>query len=134
MITGASAGIGAATAVELARRGHDLVISARRRDRLAEVAARATEAAGRPVRTEIVPLDVTVRGHSAELLDAAERAFGRFDVVYANAGYGMERPMHALDDAELRHMFETNFFSSVELCNEAARRLIAARRPGHHIM
>ncbi|MFM8784524.1 MAG: SDR family NAD(P)-dependent oxidoreductase [Phycisphaerales bacterium] len=48
MITGASAGIGAATAVELARRGHDLVISARRRDRLAEVAARASEAAGRP--------------------------------------------------------------------------------------
>ncbi|MFM9169060.1 MAG: SDR family NAD(P)-dependent oxidoreductase, partial [Phycisphaerales bacterium] len=74
VITGASAGIGAATAVELARRGHDLVISARRRAPLAEVAARATEAAGRPVRTEIVPLDVTVRGHSAELLDAAERA------------------------------------------------------------
>jgi short-subunit dehydrogenase len=134
VITGASAGIGAATAIELARRGHDLVISARRRDRLAEVAARATEAAGRAVRTEIVPLDVTVRGHSAELLDAAERAFGRFDVVYANAGYGMERPMHALDDAELRHMFETNFFSSVELCNEAARRLIKAGRRGHLFM
>jgi NAD(P)-dependent dehydrogenase (short-subunit alcohol dehydrogenase family) len=42
--------------------------------------------------------------------------------------------MHRMTDDGLRAMFETNFFSSVELCNEAARRLIAVRRPGHLIM
>ena len=131
IITGASAGIGAATAVELARTGHDLVLVARRRERLAEVAARASDAAKRLVRTEIVTADVSHAGTAARILDEAERAFGRFDVVYANAGYGLERPMHRMTSDELRAMFETNFFSSTELCNEAARRLIAAGRGGH---
>ena len=134
VITGASAGIGAATAVELARRGHDLVLVARRRERLADVAARASDAAGRLVRAELVSLDVAAPGASARILDEADRAFGRFDVVYANAGYGVERPMHHMTDEGLRAMFETNFFSSVELCNEAARRLIAGGRRGHLIM
>ena len=134
IITGASAGIGAATAVELARTGHDLVLVARRRERLAEVAARASDAAKRLVRTEIVTADVSHAGTAARILDEAERAFGRFDVVYANAGYGLERPMHRMTSDELRAMFETNFFSSTELCNEAARRLIAAGRGGHLLM
>jgi short-subunit dehydrogenase len=134
VITGASAGIGAATAVELAKGGHDLLLVARRHDRLAAVAARASEASGRPVRAELLQLDVAEPSSAARILDAAERAFGRFDVVYANAGYGMERSMHAMGLGELRAMFETNFFSSVELCNEAARRLLAARRTGHLIM
>ena len=134
IITGASAGIGAATAVELARTGHDLVLVARRRERLAEVAARASDAAKRLVRTEIVTADVSHAGAAARILDEAERAFGRFDVVYANAGYGLERPMHRMTSDELRAMFETNFFSSTELCNEAARRLIAAGRGGHLLM
>ena len=134
IITGASAGIGAATAIELARTGHDLVLVARRRDRLGAVAARASDAAKRLVRTEIVTADVSHAGAAVQILDAAERAFGRFDVVYANAGYGMERPMHRMTSDELRAMFETNFFSSTELCNEAARRLIAAGRGGHLLM
>ena len=134
IITGASAGIGAATAVELARTGHDLVLVARRRERLAEVAARASDAAKRLVRTEIVTADVSHAGTATRILDEAERAFGRFDVVYANAGYGLERPMHRMTSDELRAMSETNFFSSTELCNEAARRLIAAGRGGHLLM
>lgn len=134
IITGASAGIGAATAIELARLGYDLVLVARRRDRLADVAARASDAAKRLVRTELLTLDVAENGASVAILDAAERAFGRFDVVYANAGYGMERAVHATTNDELRAMFETNFFASAELCSDAARRLIAAGRGGHILM
>ena len=134
VITGASAGIGAATAAELARTGHDLVLVARRRDRLHTVVSRASDAAGRLVRAELLTEDVASPGSTGRILDAAERAFGRFDVVYANAGYGAERPMHAMSTADLRAMFETNFFSSVELATEAARRLIAARRRGHLIL
>lgn len=134
IITGASAGIGAATALEFARAGYDLVLVARRTDRLADVAARASDAAKRIVRAELLTLDVANTAASAQILDAAERCFGRFDVVYANAGYGLERPMHAMSAAELRGMFETNFFASTELCLDAARRLIAAGRRGHLIM
>ena len=134
VITGASAGIGAATAIELARTGHDLVLVARRRDRLHLVVARASDAAGRLVRAELVTEDVAAPGASARILDAAERAFGRFDVVYSNAGYGAEQPMHEMTVADLRAMFETNFFSSVELATTAARRLVAAGRRGHVLL
>jgi short-subunit dehydrogenase len=120
--------------VELARTGHDLVLVARRRDRLHSVLSRASDAAGRLVRAELVTEDVAAPGANARILDAAERAFGRFDVVYANAGYGAEQPMHAMSAADLRAMFETNFFSSVELATESARRLIAARRRGHLLL
>lgn len=134
IITGASAGIGAATAIELARLGYDLVLVARRRDRLADVAARASDAAHRLVRAELLTMDVAEAGASGVILDTAERVFGRFDVVYANAGYGMERAVHDTTVDVLRAMFETNFFASAELCSDAARRLIAAGRGGHLLM
>ncbi|MEY4842475.1 MAG: hypothetical protein RJA12_1199, partial [Planctomycetota bacterium] len=87
VITGGSSGIGAATARALAAEGMDLVLAARRADRLTAV-AQAIRAMGR--RVETVEIDVAAPNASNALLDAAERAFGRFDVVFANAGYGME--------------------------------------------
>jgi short-subunit dehydrogenase len=85
-------------------------------------------------RVETVEIDVAAPNASNALLDAAERAFGRFDVVFANAGYGMERAHHDTPEADLRHMFEVNFFASTDLITQAARRLIAADRKGHLLM
>ena len=131
VITGGSSGIGAATARALAAEGMDLVLAARRADRLTAV-AQAIRAMGR--RVETVEIDVAAPNASNALLDAAERAFGRFDVVFANAGYGMERAHHDTPEADLRHMFEVNFFASTDLITQAARRLIAADRKGHLLM
>jgi short-subunit dehydrogenase len=131
VITGASSGIGAATAAACARAGMDLVLNARRADRLAQVAERV-RALGRQV--ELVAGDVTESGLSERLLDVAEQRFGRFDVVFANAGYGVSKPLHELSEAELRRLFDVNFFAATDLLCQAARRLMAAGRPGHLLM
>jgi short-subunit dehydrogenase len=131
IITGASSGIGAVTALTCAEAGMDVVLNARRAERLAEVAHRIEQLGRRAV---IVPGDVTDPGLNERLLDAAEQAFGRFDVVFANAGYGFEKPMLQISDAEHRRIWEVNYFAAVELLREAARRLIAQGRPGHLLM
>ncbi|MEW6741230.1 MAG: SDR family NAD(P)-dependent oxidoreductase [Planctomycetota bacterium] len=131
VITGASSGIGAATAVAAAKAGMDVVANARRAERLEELATRV-RALGREAK--IVAGDVAEGGMSARLLDAAVTRFGRFDVVFANAGYGFKKPSHELSEAELRRLFDVNFFAAVNLLCEAARRLLAARSPGHLLM
>ena len=131
IITGASSGIGAATAVACAQAGMDVVLNGRAAERLTEVAERV-RACGRAA--ESIVGDVTDAGLNVRLLDAATQRFGRFDVVFANAGYGFKKPTHELTDAELRRIFEVNFFAAHELLAEAARRLIAAKRPGQLLM
>lgn len=131
VITGASSGIGAATAVACARAGMHVVLNARRAERLEQLAAQI-HALGR--QAELVVGDVREPGMSPRLLDAAEQRFGRFDVVFANAGYGFRKAVHELEEAELREIFDVNFFAAWDLLKHAARRLIAAHRPGHLLM
>jgi len=131
VITGASSGIGAATALACARAGMHCVLNARRAARLAVVAEQVRQL-GRGAETVVG--DVTGAGMSERLLDAAERSFGRFDVVLANAGYGLNLPVHELDDRAWHEIFEVNFFAAVRLLREAACRLIARNRPGHLLM
>ena len=131
IITGASSGIGAATAIECAKAGMDMVLNARRADRLEQVAAQIRDL-GR--KSTIVAGDVTEGGISARMLDTAQESFGRFDVVFSNAGYGFERSVVQMDDQELRKIFDVNFFASFELIREAAKRLISDQRPGHLLM
>lgn len=128
VITGASSGIGAATAVACARAGMDCVLHGRQADRLEQVAAEVRRF-GRRVTS--LTGDVTEAGLNERLLDTAEREFGHFDVVFANAGYGFKKASHELTDAELRQIFEVNFFAATHLVCTAARRLIQAGRPGH---
>lgn len=126
IITGASSGIGAATALACARAGMRLLLNGRDSARLDQVAAKAR---GAGVRVETVVGDVA--GAGAALLDAATAHFGGFYAVFANAGYGLSKPMHETTDDELRRIFEVNFFAANALICEAARRLIAANQPGH---
>ncbi len=131
IITGASAGIGAATARLCSQAGMYLLLNARRADKLEQVASEI-RAAGGKVATFVG--DVTVAGHSTRLLDEARNAFGGFDVVFANAGYGLERPIHRMSGEEWRAIFEANFFAATDLLQHAAQRLLEQQQSGHLLM
>lgn len=128
VITGASSGIGAATALACARAGMHVVLHGRDNGRLAAVAHDVLQL-GR--RAETLAGDVTEPGLGERLLDLAEARLGGFYAVFANAGYAFRKPLHEATEAELRRIFDVNFFSATALVTAAARRLIAARRPGH---
>ena len=87
LITGASSGIGAATARRAAEAGYRLVLGARREDRLRELAAEL----GGDERAIAVRCDVTEWEDDQALAQAALDSFGRIDAVFANAGFGAQR-------------------------------------------
>jgi short-subunit dehydrogenase len=124
LITGASSGIGAALARELARQGADVVLLARRVERL-EALARDLEATRR--RTLVVAADVTVDGHLERAVAAARTAFGRLDVVVANAGFGVVGPVESLSLDDYRRQFETNVFGVLRTVQAALPALKATR-------
>src|SRR5688500_17978965 len=90
VVTGAGRGIGAATAIALAQAGADVVISARTKEQLDEVAAQI-ETAGR--RAAVVSADLSDLDAVEALADAAKREFGRLDIVVNNVGGTMPRPL-----------------------------------------
>src|SRR4051812_6553351 len=98
VITGASSGIGAAVAEEVAKRGHKVVLAARRADALEEVAERIGEEA------LVVPTDVTSRKDVELLRDTAIRHFGHVDVWINNAGRGLSRAVLDVTDEDLDEM------------------------------
>jgi NADP-dependent 3-hydroxy acid dehydrogenase YdfG len=91
LVTGASSGIGQATAVRLAADGHHVVIGARREDRLAELADKIRADGGS---VDAVRLDVTDRADVAAFADGAVARHGRIDVIVNNAGV---MPLSRLD-------------------------------------
>src|SRR6187399_848892 len=88
LVTGASSGIGAAIARELAARGVHLVLTARRKDALDAVAA---ECASRGVRVEVVTADLGT-ADGATLVWTAASVGGTIDICVNNAGFGYFRP------------------------------------------
>lgn len=126
IVTGASSGIGCAVARELARQGADLVIAARRLDRLEDLAA---EIRGLGRRAEVVAGDVTDGGVRSSLLERAERVFGGLDILVNNAGVAALGRFEDANPDRLRQIFEVNFFSLVELTRAALPVLKRGRRP-----
>ena len=105
LITGASAGIGAALARELARDGVDLVLAARREDRLRDL-AREIEATGR--NAIVVGCDVTRDGDLERAVAAAVERYGRLDIAIANAGFGVAGHVEELTLDDFRRQLDTN--------------------------
>ena len=102
VVTGASAGIGAACAEILSRRGAKVVLTARRAPMLAEVAARC---AGE---TLVVAADHGMRSNVKRVVDAAIDRFGRIDVWINNAGRGITRMPSELTDEDVDAMMRAN--------------------------
>ncbi len=122
LITGASSGIGRATAQALARQGVRLILSGRSRQRLEEVAREAA-----PAEAALIPADLCDPGDVDRLASEARALFPAIDILINCAGVGMYVPSFEADREMLRRLFELNFFAPVEL---TARLLPAIPRGG----
>lgn len=104
VITGASTGIGAATARQAAEQGYRLVLGARSEDKLEQLAGRL----GGEERALAVRADVSELADNQRLVEAATERFGRLDAVFANAGFGAQRGFLEGDPDQWRSMVLTN--------------------------
>jgi NAD(P)-dependent dehydrogenase (short-subunit alcohol dehydrogenase family) len=108
IITGASSGIGAATAVEMVRAGSKVVLAARRHDKLLEVAARCREVAVTGGEAVVLDCDISKRLEVDRLVGVAVEKFGRLDVMIANAGYGFLAKIHETTEEQFDDIMQTN--------------------------
>jgi NADP-dependent 3-hydroxy acid dehydrogenase YdfG len=128
-ITGASAGIGRATAEQLAAKGAAVVVSARREDRLRELAASIAATGGRAL---AVPGDVTVEADMRALVARAVEAFGRLDVMICNAGIGYHGTLDDTPADVMRRLVDVNVLGTFYAA-EAALRVFRRQGRGHII-
>lgn len=124
-ITGASAGIGRATALRLARDRASVAICARTDARLQPVAAAIEQAGGRALP---VVADVTCQADMQELVARTVAAFGRLDVMVCNAGFGIAGVIDEIEPDQMRRLFDVNVFGT---CNALRAALPVFRRQGH---
>ncbi|MBE7539592.1 MAG: SDR family NAD(P)-dependent oxidoreductase [Opitutaceae bacterium] len=115
IVTGASSGIGEATAQRLARAGARLILTARRSDRL-EAMARALDPGG--TRILAVAADITLAADRERLVAATLQRFGRIDALVNNAGYGQRGPLERVSIDAVRRNFEVNVFALIALTQQ----------------
>jgi short-subunit dehydrogenase len=129
VVTGASSGIGRATAERLAADGVRVVLGARRTDRL-QVVVDGIQRMGGTARA--VPTDVTQPEQVAQLIAEAVGAFGRVDILVNNAGVGYFGPVESTPIEEARRLFDVNFMGTFYGVQAAVP--IMRRQGGGHII
>jgi NAD(P)-dependent dehydrogenase (short-subunit alcohol dehydrogenase family) len=123
-ITGCSTGLGRALAEAVLKHGHRVVVSARNPAQIQDIVARY------PQTSLAVQLDVAQFSHIRLAVAAAEKAFGRIDVLVNNAGYGYLSAVEEGEDQKIRDMFETNFFGLATMIRRVLPGM-RARAQGH---
>jgi short-subunit dehydrogenase len=123
VITGASAGLGVEFARQLAKRGHRLVLAARRKERLDELAAELGNA-------RAVAIDLSKFGAAAELMANVQAAGEQVELLVNNAGFGLIGPFAELDAAREREMIDLNIGALTDLCRAVAPGMIARKSGG----
>ena len=129
IITGASSGIGAATARRLAQEQVCLTLAARRADRLQELAGQV-EALGSEAL--IVPSDVTQRADIQRMLQVTLARWGRVDVLLNNAGISFDEPLVELDPDKIKTEVAVNLLAVIE-CSQAVLPQMLHQKSGHII-
>jgi len=126
-VTGASSGIGEATALACARAGAAVALAARRTDRIDALAARIVEQGGRAI---AVPTDVGEESQARAFVSRAHSELGRMDVLVNNAGVMLLGPLENAPTEEWRRMIHANVFG-VLYCTHAALPLMREQGSGH---
>lgn len=126
-VTGASSGIGEATALACARAGAAVALAARRSDRIEALAARITEEGGRAI---ALPTDVGEESQARDFVERTHSEFGRLDVLVNNAGVMLLGPIESAPTEEWRRMIHANVFG-VLYCTHAALPLMRQQGSGH---
>lgn len=127
LVTGASAGLGVRFAKALARCGAQVVVTARRIDRLEGVAAEIRAAGGKAVPLQ---LDVTDADQLTNVVGEAERQLGPVTILVNNAGIPDAQRATKMSIDLIDRVLDTNVRAPYVLSCEVARRLMAAKRPG----
>jgi NADP-dependent 3-hydroxy acid dehydrogenase YdfG len=123
LITGASSGIGEATALLFAQHGASVAIAARRKDRLDELAKKIEGAGGK---AQAIEADVTRKDHAQKAVDETVAAFGRLDTLVNNAGVMLLGPIVGADPAEWDRMISLNVQGLMYCTNAALPHLLTA--------
>jgi len=126
LITGCSTGIGREIARAALEAGHSVAVTARNVDAVADFVDQFGD------RALALPLDVTNRDQITAVVGEVEKAFGGIDVLVNNAGYGYMAAVEEGEDAEVRKLFDTNYFGVVDTL-KAVLPGMRARRSGHVI-
>lgn len=116
LISGASSGIGRATALACAWAGMNVSVAARRTDKLEHL---AKQIADLNRKAHFFTCDVSNNDQVKAWVAEAHDAFGRVDAVYANAGYGQDGPAMQMSLSQQRAIFDVNYFGTVHLLREA---------------
>ncbi|MGO9031451.1 oxidoreductase [Mycobacterium sp.] len=124
LITGCSTGFGREIARAALEAGHSVVVTARRADAVRDFVDEFGDQA------VAVELDVTDGGQIAAALAAADDAFGGIDVLVNNAGHGYLSAVEEGEDAEVRKLFDVNYFGAVDMI-KAVLPAMRARGSGH---
>ncbi len=123
LLTGASSGIGAHFAGVAAAAGANMVLGARRTDRLESIVADIKAKGGNAI---AIPMDVADKASTIAAYDAAEAAFGPVDSVIANAGMTLETPFLAHEPDEFDQIMAVNLRGVFLTVQEGAKRMMAA--------
>jgi short-subunit dehydrogenase len=113
LVTGASSGIGIELARQLAARGHNVILVARRADKLADL---ASELSAMDVRAEVLPLDLADRAARAELLGRTQSLDLHVEILVNNAGLSTLGAVDKADPEAEMHMIEVDVVAVVDLC------------------
>ncbi|MFD4636170.1 SDR family NAD(P)-dependent oxidoreductase [Lentzea sp. NPDC058436] len=127
LVTGASSGIGEATALALAALGAQVAVVARRADRLDALAGKIEDAGGRAL---AVGADITDEEQARAAVARTVETFGRLDTVVANAGLMILGPIAGADTADWRRMVDLNVLGLMYTTHAAAPHLLAAAADG----
>lgn len=128
LVTGGGTGIGAATARLAAEAGMAVMVTGRRMEPLDRVVGEIRAQGGKAARFVV---DVVEEGSSAAMLEATAREFGGVDAVFANAGFGIEKPLLETTPDEIRRIFDVNLIAAVDLMRSAGLLMREAGMPGH---